>query len=387
MVFAEIGRKLQPGYMSSMGSLLVAGGIDGGGMWVNSLGSMMLGGDLGGTVQIVSALPGGPNDVPIRIGGSLLTTGSIALSVSGLTSQTIVNANDSNESWQGAVTVNGVSLVPVPDYDEASAILGGGAVGEVPFRLHSSNCWPFAGEAVARDSAPTTSNPIKMRHYGPVWFDPAGPKPFKVMRSAPMLAGGWSDETDCFSMSIDSNKTIVNLYPNLPNDALIQGGFTYSVTLAVDDNTGENILRCDLAETLRPEVADYAALSFDVDECIGDADNDGDVDFDDTLSVLANWGSPLCLKYGDADRNGLVNYDDILRVLANFGHDCTMIELAGGGGGGGGGMEEAAQALAGALEAMGFESLENFFAAFESADKATRDEMMQTLGELLGGKK
>ncbi len=355
------------------------------GILAQSIGTVLIGGNFGCVLRVDGGLVNDPNARSVEIGGSLLSGASIVLPDSGLKSQVIINADDDSGTWQGKVFVGGTELTPLPAYAEASQILGDGAVGEARFRLHSSNCWPFSGETVARDSAPTTNNPIKMRHYGPVWFDSAGPRPFRVMRSAGALSGAWSDETDCFTMSVDSaNKTIVSLYPNLGDDTPIQGGFIYSVSLAVNGSTGENVLRCDLAETLRPEVAHYDPISFYVEECMGDADNNGMVNFDDTLSVLANWGSTLCLKYGDADRNGLVNYDDILHVLANFGHDCTMIEFAGGGGGG---IEEAAEALASVLEAMGFESLGDFFTAFESADKSTRDEMIQTLGELLGGKK
>jgi hypothetical protein len=53
---------------------------------------------------------------------------------------------------------------------------------------------------------------------------------------------------------------------------------------------------------------------------LGDANNDGFVNFTDITTVLANFGSsgssPL---NGDADNNGTVNFTDITTVLANFG--------------------------------------------------------------------
>ncbi len=55
--------------------------------------------------------------------------------------------------------------------------------------------------------------------------------------------------------------------------------------------------------------------------CLGDADNDGDVDFDDILSVLANFGGSG--PDGDADDNGIVDFNDTLTVLANFGAVCA----------------------------------------------------------------
>ena len=352
----------------------------------NHSGSLSIGSSLAGALTVGGTMAGS-----VVIGGSLASTGSIttgSAGVPGLAGQIIINNSDGSGDWLGTVRTGGATgavLSPVPEYQEASAFLGGGAVGLVRFHLHANDCWPFSGETVAREAAPSATNSIKMRHYGPVWFDPAGPKPFKVMRSAPALAGGWSDETDCFTMSLDSaNKTIVNLFPNLSNDAPIQAGFYYTVSRAVDGE-GENILKCDLAPELRPEVADYDPLEFNIEDCMGDADNDGNVDFDDVLTVLAWFGDETsCLKYGDADRDGNVDFNDTLTVLANFNHDCTMMEFAGGGGGG---LEDAATALTGALEAMGFESLGDFFTAFESADKATRDEMIRALGEQLGGKR
>ncbi len=55
--------------------------------------------------------------------------------------------------------------------------------------------------------------------------------------------------------------------------------------------------------------------------CDGDADRDGTVDFDDILSVLANWGGSGPL--GDADNNGTVDYNDVISVLANWGLRCN----------------------------------------------------------------
>ncbi len=49
----------------------------------------------------------------------------------------------------------------------------------------------------------------------------------------------------------------------------------------------------------------------------GDANGDNVVDFNDILTVLANFGSEEF--NGDADYNGLVEFNDILTVLANFG--------------------------------------------------------------------
>ncbi len=51
--------------------------------------------------------------------------------------------------------------------------------------------------------------------------------------------------------------------------------------------------------------------------CIGDANGDGSVDFDDITSVLANWGGSG--PAGDGNGDGQVNFDDITIALANWG--------------------------------------------------------------------
>ncbi len=58
--------------------------------------------------------------------------------------------------------------------------------------------------------------------------------------------------------------------------------------------------------------------------CAGDADGDSDVDFNDILSTLANFGADYTPDTGpgDADGSGIVNFADILTTLANFGALC-----------------------------------------------------------------
>lgn len=54
--------------------------------------------------------------------------------------------------------------------------------------------------------------------------------------------------------------------------------------------------------------------------CPGDANFDGQVNFDDITSALINWGGVG--PYGDADGNGSVDFGDISATLANWGRDC-----------------------------------------------------------------
>jgi hypothetical protein len=53
--------------------------------------------------------------------------------------------------------------------------------------------------------------------------------------------------------------------------------------------------------------------------CPGDADGDGDVDLDDLLLVLGNFGGT---GSGDVDGDNDVDLDDLLLVLGAFGTTC-----------------------------------------------------------------
>jgi len=63
-------------------------------------------------------------------------------------------------------------------------------------------------------------------------------------------------------------------------------------------------------------VLDAAATAF----CPGDSNRDGIVDFDDIVSVLANWLADYApgTGIGDADGTGVVDFDDVVAVLSNW---------------------------------------------------------------------
>ncbi len=58
--------------------------------------------------------------------------------------------------------------------------------------------------------------------------------------------------------------------------------------------------------------------------CFGDADGNRNANFDDILTILANFGARVpVFTSGDANGNTSVDFDDILAVLANFNSDCS----------------------------------------------------------------
>ncbi len=67
------------------------------------------------------------------------------------------------------------------------------------------------------------------------------------------------------------------------------------------------------------------AISSPPSFCVGDANGNGIVDFDDITSVIANWlaiYAPGSAGAGDANNDGFVNFDDINAVIANFNQPC-----------------------------------------------------------------
>lgn len=63
-------------------------------------------------------------------------------------------------------------------------------------------------------------------------------------------------------------------------------------------------------------------------DCLGDANRDGRVDFNDTTTLLQNFGAtytypnPANSAQGDTDLSGRVDFDDIATLLRNFGNLC-----------------------------------------------------------------
>jgi T5SS/PEP-CTERM-associated repeat protein len=133
----------------------------------------------------------------------------------------------------------------------------------------------------------------------------------------------------------------------LRNDTTTQGEFTFSLDNDIEAGTTPLLLLAadvDLAgPTLREDLIvlnDQTLLARGVTQparstvvlaappaCLGDATNDGVVNFADITAVLASFGSvygtPPATGPGDADGNGIVNFSDVASVLANFGTACS----------------------------------------------------------------
>lgn len=313
-----------------------------------------------------------------------------------------------------------------------AAFLGGGTVGRVPAFQHLEDCVPAkplnGGETIITDlnARPDVNHPIRVRHYIPVvWDMTSGLTPFIVERrrieacdpgqcfssSTNGCAGTvecWVDVSCAFTQAPDTdplnNNTVVVLTP-IPTMEQplrpLQRGFEYRVRPRVEG--GVTVLRSDVPHKTTaddPGVSLENPLTFKVciSAAVGDANDDGVVNFADMTSVLANWCTSICpcLMYGDADRDGDADFADITAVLTNFNvvHPCAPGgQSLGGEGDGFATMDlepemsaaSAAMAIGDALALMGYASIEAFSEAIAAMDEESRNAEVRRLGGLLEG--
>lgn len=203
----------------SITNLIISGDFTDSELKATTVNNVRIEGNVQGLINILSALPGPVTNTPLRVGGSLLAGGEIRLPANGLTSQIVINNNNAGGVWQGAVTVGAVGLSG-PTYPNTAASLGGGSIGLVGFTNHGTDSTPINGSNVPVVSTPTSSNPIRVRHYGPVAFTGL---PVMIERRPQTTApgGAWIGVTDCFGAALDANPNIlrVTLIDPLPATA------------------------------------------------------------------------------------------------------------------------------------------------------------------------
>jgi hypothetical protein len=181
----------------------------------------------------------------------------------------------------------------------------------------------------------------------------------------------------------------------------LQRGFEYRVRPRVVG--GVTVLRSDVPHKTTPDdppVSTDNPMTFKVciDAAVGDANDDGVVNFADMTNVLANFCTTtcLCMMYGDADRDGDADFADITAVLANFNqiHPCSEGGQSIGSKSDGfatmdieneSSAASAAMAIGDALALMGYSSIEAFTDAIAAMDEASRNAEVRRLGALLEG--
>lgn len=283
----------------------------------------------------------GPMEALVRIGfGHQNNANYIRVPAGGMKGQTVFRALGGVAVWVRPFFVGDQSdtddLNPKPHYLETSAEIGGGAVGQVPYGTHFTDCIP-AQSGTDPYAIPTVAfgeiddkNPIEIIHYGRVIL-PAWPQhAFKVERRPAGLEYSnptpWTDETGCFIESLDETRRGVLLTPtSLP----LQHGFEYRVSQQLNGSGNPYLMCDDVVIPSTPPPVDFfdfipnttTRRQFRFAVCgpsPGDADNNGCVNFADNTKVLENWGGTGCNKYGDANRDGAVDFADITSVLTNW---------------------------------------------------------------------
>jgi hypothetical protein len=160
---------------------------------VYGFGTFVVGGDFDPQFHISRV----SNSTILRIGGNLLST----LSIDGddyLEGQVIFNANNvEGHGWSSSSYIilgpvsESITLTPRPHYNQVSSSLGGGAVGNVPYNIHASECSPVNGDTACMeahteiwDTAPYERETIVLSHYGKVFdsLPSSGSIPLVVMR-------------------------------------------------------------------------------------------------------------------------------------------------------------------------------------------------------------
>lgn len=134
-----------------------------------------------------------------------------------------------------------------PYYEQTSATLGGGAIGEVPFGLHPidsiPDVLPAPGAPFAYRGLESGEMPLHLSHYGPVKFGTEG---------APLLiehfndgTQSWDDMTSKFDFALSTNKR--DLILTAQGETLDAGQYRISPAE----------LFCDLGDTSEVAVAPY----------------------------------------------------------------------------------------------------------------------------------
>ncbi|MBY0313404.1 MAG: ATP-binding protein [Phycisphaerales bacterium] len=297
----------------------------------------------------------------------------------GLRGQIIINADNTQTTspWSGEV------VMPVPDpltglnvertfvttaappfraphYAISSALLGGGAIGEVPFHIYEADCVP--PHRVRLTDPPTLSEtenfvppsafesgqtcnaavPVKLRFYGPVALNPENP--FVIRASPPagnLVCGqpftdilqsiflvrppGSHPEVDArtigFSRSlacstIGDGKFAIGEFEFNPD-------FTTVLSVPRESSTGVPAIFFDVCETGVEDRTFYFRVSSAVNNCIDPGNFDGmnGINVADIFDFLNAWFASL--PSADIDGSGTVAVADIFAFLNEWFDGCA----------------------------------------------------------------
>lgn len=143
-------------------------------MTLNSLDSMVIGGDFDAEMTVSSVLA---STAIYDIAGEFASTAELTLPADGLEGQIIINTGNNSDPWDGEIVVGTTTLTN--NYTTLSAELGGGAVGRVPYNFHQResaaptgidpDCSPYMNQhVVVAYVSPDPFDSVTIAHYGPV---------------------------------------------------------------------------------------------------------------------------------------------------------------------------------------------------------------------------
>ncbi|HRP63623.1 MAG TPA: dockerin type I domain-containing protein [Phycisphaerales bacterium] len=241
---------------------------------------------------------------------------AIELPAQGLTGQIIFNAAaQANGAWTAPVKLDPANKSVInlvgPAYAQQAAMLGGGSVGLVPFRLHATSCIPAAGSSVVAPSGNQQPIFVQLRHYGPVAFAVEHPLIFERRLAGSANPFFPMDPTE-FLVIRDGKDPRTLVVGPAPGRAGFVEGYEYRLRPTED-------LRCDIAAA--PAVIWENPYTFKVvsPPCPADLSGDGQVNVIDLLILLSHWGAPAQPVAADLNGDGLVNVQDLLILLSSWG--------------------------------------------------------------------
>jgi hypothetical protein len=237
----------------------------------------------------------------------------IELAASGLQGQIIINAAATpGGGWNTPVLLASGANQPAltltgPTYEELPAMVGGGSVGLVPYRMHASACQPPDGSVVVQLDA------VVLNFFGPLAI--GWGSPLAVHRRLLGTQDAW--------LGVAGSEFEVTLSESDPRQLIVRPSGSWSVFQAGYEYrfTPTDSLLCADPINLPVSVEVSTTIGIEPNPCVGDVDLSGWVDVVDILLVLALWGQwgSAAAEAADVTGDGVVSVEDLLAVIGHYG--------------------------------------------------------------------
>lgn len=204
----------------------------------------------------------GDFDGQLMVDYGLESAAFISVGSAGLSGQVFINYANVSETWDQSAEVEvGTETLSGPAYSQTPAQIGGGAVGEVPFRLHEEACDPIADtyadpieEAVLRFYGPLTA--LTVIYYTDINGKITGSLTVPPVKIERVPNGGGSTvevqgnyEYELITTTAGKHLTGLRIWHDTQD--VFESGYTYTITRS----TATGRLQCDTPGT--PDVASF----------------------------------------------------------------------------------------------------------------------------------